>query len=140
MSLQRLNQLGYFEEIKTEDAEVKPSPTEPQVDINLKVKEKGRNSIGFNGGVSGIGGSFTGSQLRDQQLPWFRRNAGGQRCKVERGNRNISSASQSLIFSIGRSPPVSRSFNTSLSIRSGARTLRYRSEQAAYRAWALKTG
>ncbi len=60
MSLQRLNQLGYFEEIKTEDAEVKPSPTEPQVDINLKVKEKGRNSIGFNGGVSGIGGSFLG--------------------------------------------------------------------------------
>src|SRR5215510_12966509 len=60
MSLQRLNQLGYFEEIKPEDAEVKPSSTEPQVDINLKVKEKGRNSIGFNGGVSGIGGSFMG--------------------------------------------------------------------------------
>src|SRR6185295_15531165 len=60
MSLQRLNQLGYFEEIKTEDAEIKPSSTEPQVDINLKVKEKGRNSIGFNGGVSGIGGSFIG--------------------------------------------------------------------------------
>src|SRR6185295_10905348 len=60
MSLQRLNQLGYFEEIKTEDAEVKPSTIEPQVDINLKVKEKGRNSIGFNGGVSGIGGSFMG--------------------------------------------------------------------------------
>src|SRR6185295_5480938 len=60
MSLQRLNQLGYFEELKTEDAEVKPSTTEPQVDINLKVKEKGRNSIGFNGGVSGIGGSFMG--------------------------------------------------------------------------------
>jgi outer membrane protein insertion porin family len=59
-SIQRLNQLGYFEEIKPEDAEVKPSPTEPQVDINLKVKEKGRNSIGFNGGVSGIGGSFLG--------------------------------------------------------------------------------
>jgi len=60
MSLQRLNQLGYFEELKEEDAEVKPSATEPQVDINLKVKEKGRNSIGFNGGVSGIGGSFMG--------------------------------------------------------------------------------
>src|SRR4029078_3489619 len=60
MSLQRLNQLGYFEEVKTEDAEVKPSPTEPNVDISLKVKEKGKNSIGFNGGVSGIGGSFMG--------------------------------------------------------------------------------
>jgi outer membrane protein insertion porin family len=60
MSVLRLNQLGYFEEIKTEDAEIKPHPTEPKVDVNLKVKEKGRNSIGFNGGVSGIGGSFLG--------------------------------------------------------------------------------
>lgn len=60
ISVQRLNQLGYFEEIKEEDAEVKPHPTEPEVDITLKVKEKGRNSIGFNGGVSGIGGSFLG--------------------------------------------------------------------------------
>jgi len=60
MSLLRLNQLGYFEEIKNEDAEVKPSPTQNTVDINLKVKEKGRNTIGFNGGVSGIGGSFLG--------------------------------------------------------------------------------
>jgi len=60
LSLLRLNQLGYFEEIKTEDAEVKPSPTESTIDINLKVKERGRNSIGFSGGVSGIGGSFLG--------------------------------------------------------------------------------
>src|SRR6266571_4224652 len=60
LSLLRLNQLGYFEEIKNEDAEVKPSPTDNKVDIDLKVKEKGRNSIGFNGGVSGIGGSFVG--------------------------------------------------------------------------------
>lgn len=60
VSLQRLNQLGYFEEVKSEDAEVKPDPTEAKVDINLKVKEKNRNSIGFNGGVSGIGGSFLG--------------------------------------------------------------------------------
>jgi outer membrane protein insertion porin family len=60
VSLQRLNQLGYFEELKPEDAEVKPQPVEPKVDINLKVKEKNRNSISFNGGVSGIGGSFLG--------------------------------------------------------------------------------
>jgi outer membrane protein insertion porin family len=60
LSLLRLNQLGYFEEIKNEDAEIKPSPTESTLDINLKLKEKGRNSIGFSGGVSGIGGSFLG--------------------------------------------------------------------------------
>jgi outer membrane protein insertion porin family len=60
VSLQRLNQLGYFEELKPEDAEVKPQTAEPKVDITLKVKEKNRNSINFNGGVSGIGGSFLG--------------------------------------------------------------------------------
>jgi outer membrane protein insertion porin family len=59
-SLLRLNQLGYFEEIQPQDADVKPSPTQPTVDIDLKLKEKGRNTIGFNGGVSGIGGSFLG--------------------------------------------------------------------------------
>src|SRR5262249_19069704 len=60
LSLLRLNQLGYFEEIKNEDAEIKPNPTDSNLDINLKLKEKGRNSIGFSGGVSGIGGSFLG--------------------------------------------------------------------------------
>jgi outer membrane protein insertion porin family len=30
------------------------------VDINLKVKEKGKNSIGLNGGVSGLSGAFVG--------------------------------------------------------------------------------
>jgi outer membrane protein insertion porin family len=59
-SLLRLNQLGYFEEIKNEDAEIKPSATDSTLDINLKVKEKSRNSIGFSGGTSGIGGSFIG--------------------------------------------------------------------------------
>src|SRR5881409_1655118 len=71
VSVQRLNQLGYFDEIKTEDAEVKPHPTEPQVDINLKVKEKGRNSIGFNGGVSGIGGSFLGMSYETNNFLGF---------------------------------------------------------------------
>src|SRR5881296_2842882 len=71
ISIQRLNQLGYFDEIKTEDAEVKPHPTEPQVDINLKVKEKGRNSIGFNGGVSGIGGSFLGMSYETNNFLGF---------------------------------------------------------------------
>src|SRR2546423_15127085 len=71
MSLQRLNQLGYFEEIKQEGAEVKPNPTQPQVDINLKVKERGRNSIGFNGGVSGIGGSFMGLSYETKNFLGF---------------------------------------------------------------------
>lgn len=59
-SIQRLNQLGYFEPLRPEDAEIKPSPTDPEVDIRLKVKEKDRNLLGLTGGVSGIGGSFLG--------------------------------------------------------------------------------
>ena len=59
-SMQRLNQLAYFDEIKPEDAEIKLNPNEPAIDINLKVKEKQRNLIGITGGISGIGGSFVG--------------------------------------------------------------------------------
>jgi outer membrane protein insertion porin family len=60
-SILRLNQLGYFEVLKADDAtEVRRNPNSDTVDITLKVKERGRNSIGLNGGVSGIAGSFVG--------------------------------------------------------------------------------
>jgi outer membrane protein insertion porin family len=60
-SILRLNQLGYFEMLKKEDAaDVKRNPQSNTVDITLKVKERGKNSIGLNGGVSGIAGSFMG--------------------------------------------------------------------------------
>jgi outer membrane protein insertion porin family len=61
VSLLRLNQLGYFEPLKKEDAAtVNRNPQSNTVDITLKVKERGKNTIGFNGGVSGISGSFIG--------------------------------------------------------------------------------
>jgi outer membrane protein insertion porin family len=61
LSLLRLNQLNYFETLKPEqDSEVHQDVAENNVDINLKVKEKGKNSIGLNGGVSGLSGSFVG--------------------------------------------------------------------------------
>jgi outer membrane protein insertion porin family len=68
ISVMRLNQLGFFDKIDNEkDAEIKADPkpdTEnPEygnVDVVLKVKEKGKNSIGLNGGVSGYGGTFIG--------------------------------------------------------------------------------
>jgi len=61
VSILRLNQLGYFEMLKKEDAvDVKRNPQTDTVDITLKVKERGKNSIGLNGGVSGIAGSFLG--------------------------------------------------------------------------------
>jgi outer membrane protein insertion porin family len=61
-SILRLNQLGYFEPLKKEDAaEVRRNPQTNTVDITLKVKERGKNSIGLNGGVSGIAGTFIGA-------------------------------------------------------------------------------
>jgi outer membrane protein insertion porin family len=60
-SILRLNQLGYFEMLKKEDAaDIKRNPGSNTVDITLKVKERGKNSVGLNGGVSGIAGSFLG--------------------------------------------------------------------------------
>ena len=61
LTIMRLNQLGYFEMLKKEDAvDIKRNPQSDTVDITLKVKERGKNSIGLNGGVSGIAGSFVG--------------------------------------------------------------------------------
>ena len=60
-SLLRLNQLGYFEALKPEqDSEIKKEDKQATVDINLKVKEKGKNSIGLTGGLSGQAGAFVG--------------------------------------------------------------------------------
>jgi outer membrane protein insertion porin family len=61
LSLLRLNQLNYFEPLKVEqDSEVKQNVQDSTVDLTLKVKEKGKNSIGLQGGVSGLAGSFVG--------------------------------------------------------------------------------
>jgi outer membrane protein insertion porin family len=70
-SMQRLNQLGYFEPIRLEDVELKPNPTEPKVDVNLKIKEKNRNLIGFNGGISQVGGSFLGINYENNNFMGF---------------------------------------------------------------------
>jgi outer membrane protein insertion porin family len=71
MARMKLNQLGYFEEIKEEDAKVEPNPSEPEVDVTLKVQEKSRNTIGFSGGVSGIGGSFLGGNYETNNFLGF---------------------------------------------------------------------
>jgi outer membrane protein insertion porin family len=60
LSILRLNQLGYFNTIKPEDAELKRNVKAGTVDIRLKLKEKGKQSISFSGGVSGLSGSFVG--------------------------------------------------------------------------------
>jgi outer membrane protein insertion porin family len=60
LSVLRVNQLGFFQEIKKEDYTINQNAQNHTVDIDLKVHEKGRNSIGFSGGISGLAGDFFG--------------------------------------------------------------------------------
>lgn len=68
-SIIKLNQSGYFEPIEKEkDADFRTNEEEATVDINLKVTERGRQQISFNGGISGIGGSFFGLEYSTNNL------------------------------------------------------------------------
>jgi outer membrane protein insertion porin family len=64
LSILRLNQLGYFDVIKPENAELKRNVKAGTVDIRLKVHEKGKQSISFSGGVSGIAGTFVSASYQ----------------------------------------------------------------------------
>ena len=69
ISLARLNQTQYFDPIdKDQDVEIHTDDEKGDVDLNVKVKEKGRQQISFNGGVSGIGGSFFGLEYSTNNL------------------------------------------------------------------------
>ncbi len=60
-SLLRLNQLDYFDPLKVEqDSTATQDQENGTVALLLKVHEKGKNSIGLNGGLSGLSGSFLG--------------------------------------------------------------------------------
>jgi outer membrane protein insertion porin family len=61
ISILRLNQLNYFDKIEADKAvELQKNSKDGTVDINLKLKEKGKQSIGLQGGVSGLSGGFIG--------------------------------------------------------------------------------
>ncbi|MGO9084135.1 MAG: outer membrane protein assembly factor BamA, partial [Candidatus Sulfotelmatobacter sp.] len=63
LSLLRLNQLSYFDQLKPDDPNItdkKLDEKNGQVDLTLHVHEKGKNQIGLNGGVSGLEGAFIG--------------------------------------------------------------------------------
>ncbi len=61
LSILRLNQLNYFETLKADqDSESRLNADAGTVDLLLKLKEKGKNSIGLNGGISGLSGTFVG--------------------------------------------------------------------------------
>jgi outer membrane protein insertion porin family len=60
-SLLRLNQLDYFDPLKVDqDSDIHPDNENGTVSLLLRVHEKGKNSIGLNGGVSGLSGTFLG--------------------------------------------------------------------------------
>ncbi|MCA1632556.1 MAG: outer membrane protein assembly factor BamA [Acidobacteria bacterium] len=68
-SILKLNQLGFFDPIdKDKDAELRTDEERGELDINLRVTERGRNQIAFNGGLSGVGGSFFGLDYSTNNL------------------------------------------------------------------------
>ena len=61
ISILRLNQLDYFDRIEADKAvEIKRDTKNATVDLDLKLKEKGKQSIGLQGGLSGLAGGFVG--------------------------------------------------------------------------------
>ena len=69
ISIARLNQTQYFDPIdKDQDVEIRTDDEQGDVDLLVKIKEKGRQQISFNGGISGIGGSFFGLEYSTNNL------------------------------------------------------------------------
>jgi outer membrane protein insertion porin family len=68
-SVLRLNQLGFFDPIdKERDIDFRQDEERGEVDVNVKVAERGRQQVSFNGGISGIGGSFFGLDYSTNNL------------------------------------------------------------------------
>jgi len=91
VSVLRLNQLNYFESLKPEDdTERKLDDANGTVDLIVKVKEKGKNSIGLTGGVSGLEGSFIGLNYETNNFLGL-----GETLTVQ---ANVGSLSRVLLF------------------------------------------
>ena len=108
ISVARLNQTQYFDPIdKDQDVEIRTDEEKGDVDLVVKVKEKGRQQISFNGGVSGIGGTFFGLEYSTNNL------AG--RGEILSFNLGAGNRQQSLQFSFQqpyfRNRPISVGFS-----------------------------
>ncbi|MCU1256745.1 MAG: surface antigen [Candidatus Angelobacter sp.] len=91
ISILRLNQLNYFDALKPEDdTERKLDNKNGTVDLTVKVKEKGKNSIGLTGGVSGLEGSFIGLNYETNNFLGL-----GETLQVQ---GNVGSLSRVLLF------------------------------------------
>ena len=98
LSILRLNQLGYFDQVKKEDATINTNEKEGQVDLILKVQEKGRQQISFTGGVSGVGGSYIGINYSTNNLLGY----------GEALSFNIATGNLQKIVSVGFTEPYVR--------------------------------
>jgi len=109
ISVARLNQTQYFDPIdKDQDVEIRTDDEQGDVDLLVKIKEKGRQQISFNGGISGIGGSFLGWNIRPTTWPDAARRC-RSRSGPETGSRACRSHIRNLISVTGPYPPGFRS-------------------------------
>jgi outer membrane protein insertion porin family len=104
LSLLRLNQLNYFDVLKSEqDVESRQNADAGTVDLLIKLHEKGKNSIGINGGVSGLSGSFIGLNYETNNFLGL-----GETLSV---NANIGDLARNLSFGFNepylRNKPIS---------------------------------
>ncbi len=68
-SILRLNQTQYFDPIdKDQDVTIRTNQDQGDVDLVIQVKERGRQQISLNGGISGIGGSSFGLEYSTNNL------------------------------------------------------------------------
>ena len=68
-SVLKLNQTGYFDPIDDKkDLDVRTDEEQGLVDVNVKVTERGRQQISFNGGLAGAAGSFFGLDYSTNNL------------------------------------------------------------------------
>ena len=95
LSILRLNQLGLFEEVKEKDAITRTNDRDQTLEIDLQVKERGRQQITVNGGVSGFAGSFFGIGYSTNNLLGY-----GQTLSFD-----VSGGNRQLAASIGYNVP-----------------------------------
>jgi outer membrane protein insertion porin family len=104
-SLLRLNQLDYFDPLKVEqDSEEHTDADNGTVSLLLKVHEKGKNSIGLNGGVSGLSGTFLGLNYSTNNFLGL-----GETLSVQ---GNIGNLARNVVFAF--TEPYLRNKSTSL--------------------------
>lgn len=108
-SLLRLNQLEYFDPLKVDqDSEAHQDAEAGTVDLLLKVKEKGKNSIGLNGGISGMSGAFLGVNYQTNNFLGL-----GETLSLQ---GNLGSVSRQFTFGFSQPYIRNRPFNVGFQI------------------------